>query len=218
MKKLLVIALAIITAFSCFSMVACGGGGSKEDATIDGITYTYSEDLKGYVVSSYEGSETKIVIKDKVNGTSVLGVAKNALKNNKTIAEVTFPGTIQIIDDRSFEGCSKLAKINFAEGLKTIGVNTFAGCFGLTEISLPKSMAEIKISAFDGCVNLTVIRYAGLKEQFNTSKGAFHNGALKIATTAFDGAPVDEVICADGSYNNAHNNEVDIILGRPQIR
>ena len=217
MKKLLVVALAIITAFSCFSMVACGGG-SKEDATIDGITYTYSEDLKGYVVSSYEGSETKVVIKDKVNGANVVEIGKNSFKGNKTITEVTLPNTIVTINDRAFETCTKLAKINFEEGLKTIGVNTFAGCFALTEVSFPKSLAEIKISAFDGCVTLTRIRYAGLKEQFNTTGGPFHNGALKIAVTAFDGAPVELVICADGSFNNANNNEVDMILGKPQIR
>ncbi len=209
MKKLLVIALAIITAFSCFSMVACGGGGSKEDATIDGITYTYSEDLKGYVVSSYEGSETKIVIKDKVNGTNVLEIGKNAFKANKTITEVTLPNTIVTINERAFETCTKLAKINFEEGLTLIGTRAFAGCFALTQISLPASLSSIKPFAFEGSVNLKLIVYAGLMKDFNAK-----NGKLSIASDAFDNAPVEIIQCSNGSLNNALNNEVDRRLGK----
>ena len=208
MKKLLVVALAIITAFSCFSMVACGGG-SKEDATIDGITYTYSEDLKGYVVSSYEGSETKVVIKDKVNGANVVEIGKNSFKGNKTITEVTLPNTIVTINERAFETCTKLAKINFEEGLTLIGTRAFAGCFALTQISLPASLSTIKPFAFEGSLNLTLIVYAGLMNDFNVK-----NGKLSIASDAFDNVPVEIIQCSNGSLNNAHNNEVDKRLGK----
>ncbi|MDR2500942.1 MAG: leucine-rich repeat domain-containing protein [Treponema sp.] len=84
-----------------------------------------------------------------------LSSAASRIDGDKLVS-LFLPGTVTVIGDYVFSGCSELAETGFPENLETIGVEAFKDC-ALTAVDLPQSVREIEAGAFDGCNSLETI-------------------------------------------------------------
>ncbi|MBU1143813.1 MAG: leucine-rich repeat domain-containing protein [Firmicutes bacterium] len=111
-----------------------------------GLNYEFIEELDGYSVTSYDGTEPEVVVPKTYNGKHVIAVKDSAFKNNSSITSIQLPNTIELIDDLSFQGTSlSTFTIPFA-------LEEFAHAFGYNmtvEVYLPSShefLKEITVS------------------------------------------------------------------------
>ena len=88
---------------------------------------------------------------------SVTVIPQSAFKGCSNLKEVHIPDGVTVIESLAFSGCKSLSKINFPDSLTTIGAWAFWGCFSLQEIHIPDNVIEIGSDAFRHCDSLTEI-------------------------------------------------------------
>ena len=82
-----------------------------------------------------------------------------AFGNVKNITNVVFPDSIHMVGNFAFYCCSKLKDVHFGSGLEKIGKGAFQNCTSITEITIPKSVTSVGNYVFFECfslVNITV--------------------------------------------------------------
>ena len=159
-----------------------------------GITFTVDADG---VLTGAEGlteSGMTVVIPSVVNGIAVREIGQDVFKDNKNIAVLIIPDTVErlgyrvcsgctalrevrlspslrVISDEAFDGCSSLQKVNFPDTLKEIRSDAFSGT-ALTEFTAPDSLTDIWGYAFKDC---TALKSVELNNVRNLGSGAFTN-------------------------------------------
>lgn len=137
------------------------------------LTYTFDvvDNRSVATVSGYRaGMAGELVIPNKVyvyNGQSVpfdvVAIDDNdidhgAFNNCTSLTKVTFPNTMQSIENYAFVSCSNLAEVDFSActSLTNLGASAFAYT-ALTSVSLPSTLTEIKNAVFNGCSSLALV-------------------------------------------------------------
>ena len=159
-----------------------------------GITFTVDADG---VLTGAEGlteSGMTVEIPSVVNGIAVREIGQDVFKDNKNIAVLIIPDTVErlgyrvcsgctalrevrlssslrVISDEAFDGCSSLQKVNFPSTLKEIRSDAFSGT-ALTEFTAPDSLTDIWGNAFKDC---TALKSVELNNVRNLGSGAFMN-------------------------------------------
>ena len=159
-----------------------------------GITFTVDADG---VLTGAEGlteSGMTVEIPSAVNGIAVREIGQDVFKDNKNIAVLIIPDTVErlgyrvcsgctalrevrlssslrVISDEAFDGCSSLQKVNFPSTLKEIRSDAFSGT-ALTEFTAPDSLTDIWGYAFKDC---TALKSVELNNVRNLGSGAFTN-------------------------------------------
>ena len=159
-----------------------------------GITFTVDADG---VLTGAEGlteSGMTVEIPSVVNGIAVREIGQDVFKDNKNIAVLIIPATVErlgyrvcsgctalrevrlssslrVISDEAFDGCSSLQKVNFPATLKEIRSDAFSGT-ALTEFTAPDSLTDIWGYAFKDC---TALKSVELNNVRNLGSGAFMN-------------------------------------------
>ena len=159
-----------------------------------GITFTVDADG---VLTGAEGlteSGMTVEIPSVVNGIAVREIGQDVFKDNKNIAVLIIPDTVErlgyrvcsgctalrevrlssslrVISDEAFDGCSSLQKVNFPSTLKEIRSDAFSGT-ALTEFTAPDSLTDIWGYAFKDC---TALKSVELNNVRNLGGGAFMN-------------------------------------------
>lgn len=159
-----------------------------------GITFTVDADG---VLTGAEGlteSGMTVEIPSAVNGIAVREIGQDVFKDNKNIAVLIIPDTVErlgyrvcsgctalrevrlssslrVISDEAFDGCSSLQKVNFPSTLKEIRSDAFSGT-ALTEFTAPDSLTDIWGYAFKDC---TALKSVELNNVRNLGSGAFMN-------------------------------------------
>ena len=159
-----------------------------------GITFTVDADG---VLTGAEGlteSGMTVEIPSVVNGITVREIGQDVFKDNKNIAVLIIPATVErlgyrvcsgctalrevrlssslrVISDEAFDGCSSLQKVNFPATLKEIRSDAFSGT-ALTEFTAPDSLTDIWGYAFKDC---TALKSVELNNVRNLGSGAFMN-------------------------------------------
>ena len=77
-------------------------------------------------------------------------------------------GSVTVIGEGAFAGCSELTSISIPEGITSIGENAFFDCQGLESITIPSSVKSIGIGAFSDCPSLAKIYYEGSAEEWDS--------------------------------------------------
>ena len=114
---------------------------------------------------------TKVEIPDKVNGLTVVEIAKDAFFYCSTLTAVKFPSGLTTIGERAFYGCSGLTAVKFPSGLTTIGEQAFTRCSKLAAVDIPNSVKTIGEWAFYSCEELKEVKIPG--GVTNIEKAAF---------------------------------------------
>lgn len=118
-----------------------------------GISYKENSDKSGYIISSYKGNSTYLVIPDTYNGKPVTEIAANVFIN-KAFSYVYVPDTVTTIGNAAFMNCKSLKEVNLSNSLTSLGKSAFSGCTSLETIILPDSLKDIQNALFNGCTAL----------------------------------------------------------------
>lgn len=161
----------------------------------EGIEYTYVNGGRAYYVSG-RGTckDANIVIAPTYNSRPVIGIKKEAFKNDKTLTSLTLRDGMEFIGESAFHGCSNLQKITLADTITTIESQAFYNCSKLSSISLPSQLATIGNKAFSNC---SLIQQVNIPASV-TSIGAGAFGSCKNVSSI----TVDEQNTAYYSQNN----------------
>ena len=123
--------------------------------------FSYKVISKEAWITSYNGSDTDVIIPDTIDGYDVTHIESSAFANKAFITSVSIPDTITDIGTSAFIGCSGLTEIDLPDALVHIGTGTFNMCYGLEEIVIPASVKMIEYGAFYACTNLSSVFFEG---------------------------------------------------------
>lgn len=158
-------------------------------------TFTYSTSDGGITITGYSGSESHIVIPDRIDGISVIAIAPNAFAYSDTPVSVSIPGSVTRIGVGAFRECRRLSSVTFHAGLRSIGETAFLGCHSLVRVDIPAGVESIGAYAFAYCGNLqsvnigeglTVIRYGTFYHCPSLQSVSLPASVQDIGENAFD--------------------------------
>lgn len=101
-----------------------------------------------YAISSYTGTEEKVIIPSTYNFKKVTSIKNNAFNGNKIVKEVVLPESIETIGNQAFFNCENLKKINLPDSITSIGEATFYNALKLKSVYLSKNIKNIGKNAF----------------------------------------------------------------------
>ncbi len=147
-------------------------------------------------ITGYQGTDTALVIPDKVDDKPVTAIKEGAFGDCKNLKSIVIPKGVTSLADYVFTGCTGLTDVTFPDGLTAIGESVFSGCASLKNLTFPDSLKNIDFSAFAGCTGLTDLQfpknleYVGLNAFSgckNLKNVQFSEGLRTIAEGAFAG-------------------------------
>lgn len=101
------------------------GASTQETYTTDDFTYTLIDEYSKVQILSYIGSDTDVVIPDRIDNKKVTSIADSAFRE-KSITSVVFGQYVESIGNYAFYGCQSLSKLDFSKSsVKTIGSYAF---------------------------------------------------------------------------------------------
>lgn len=168
MKKMIcvVMALMLLLAAGCASKTSAPVSGSEDVSTetaqspdteiaeaVSEADFTVNSlgdatcEISG---CSYEGKD--LVIPEKIDGETVVGIAGNAFFNLPA-ERIVIPDTVTYLGDGAIQ-CEKVAEIQLGSGLKEVGYLSFNNCYALKSLTLPEGMEAINGALCSGCLEL----------------------------------------------------------------
>ncbi len=114
------------------------GASTRETYTTDDFTYTLIDEYSKVQILSYIGSDTDVVIPDRIDNKKVTSIADSAFRE-KSITSVVFGQYVESIGNYAFYSCRSLSKLDFSKSsVKTIGDYAFTVCKSLESIEFPR--------------------------------------------------------------------------------
>lgn len=108
-------------------------------------------------ITGYNGTIAELVIPAEIDGVAVTTIGKEAFSPKTTITSVSFPDTVEVIEESAFSKCSGIVNITFPSSLKRIEKNAFSGLSRLVRIDLPEGLQYIGVGAFQRCTGVTEV-------------------------------------------------------------
>ena len=128
------------------------GASAQDTYTTDDFTYTLIDEYSKVQILSYIGSDTDVVIPDRIDNKKVTSIADSAFRN-KSITSVVFGQYVESIGNYAFYSCQSLNKLDFSKSsVKTIGRFAFTVCKSLESIEFPDSLESIGYGAFSSLI------------------------------------------------------------------
>jgi len=157
------------------------GASAQETYTTDDFTYTLIDEYSKVQILSYIGSDTDVVIPDRIDNKKVTSIADSAFRE-KSITSVVFGQYVESIGNYAFFSCQSLNKLDFSKSsVKTIGKYAFTVCKSLESIEFPDSLESIGYGAFSAYTN----GYRGSYVASSLKSVKFGSGLKSIADYAF---------------------------------
>ncbi len=155
----------------------------------DGFGYTL--DGSRATITDYNGSDTDVVIPDKIRGNKVVAIASGAFDSKaKEITSIVINSTYSDFEiaDSAFEDMTALTKVVLPSGLKEIPDGCFDGCSALKEVYIPSGLTAIGAKAFYECTSL-VFSYSSQSYGEDVSESVFYlpESLLEVGDSAFYG-------------------------------
>ena len=207
---LLAVTVAVMLSVTAFADVLVQYG----DWLMTKIEYDSAFEVRGY-----QGTDTAIMIPDKISKTRVISIGSMAFYQDDTVVSVGADGLLQQIQEYAFLEAAALQSVNLPYCVYRIDRGAFRGtaalqsinledtCIesvsesafqdsGIGEITLPGSCTSIGVSAFRNCKSLTKI--------------TIPDSVTAIADSAFDGCDSLVIYAASDSYAIAYAKAHDI--------
>lgn len=154
MKKLLCLAVAVLTVCGACLFGGCGG-----EAVVE---YKLSEDGTHYILSAVTGNRRALktyeipaeyAAEEGGQTLPVTEIGESAFYQCSSLYSVTIPDTVNSIGNLAF-ALTGITQIQIPDGVKTVGYSAFGMCTGLKSVVIPSSVTELGDRAFMGCSRL----------------------------------------------------------------
>jgi len=147
--------------------------------------YMESDEVSGYVIRKYYGSEKDVVIPSSYRGSPVVGIGFPGFCDCDSVVTVVVPEGVVGIGEMAFSSCDRLTSIDLPDSLTETDDAVFSSCTSLKEITIPDNVTEIGQHMFEGCESLT--------------SAVLGDGLTEIGAEAFFGCnSLASVIIGDG--------------------
>ena len=157
------------------------GASAQETYTTDDFTYTLIDEYSKVQILSYIGSDTDVVIPDRIDNKKVTSIADSAFRE-KSITSVVFGQYVESIGNYAFYSCQSLNKLDFSKSsVKTIGDYAFAINKVLESVEFPDTIESIGNNAF---ITYTDDYSSYVENKLKSVK--FGKGLKTIGDNAFD--------------------------------
>ena len=90
-------------------------------------------------------------------GNCLIETASKTLIYGCKTSVISTDGSVTIIGERAFYGCTGLTSIEIPDSVTSIGGSAFYGCTGLTNVTIVGSVTSIESLVFASCTSLTSI-------------------------------------------------------------
>ena len=107
-------------------------------------------------ITGYSGTNTGVVIPDKINNIAVVKIYESAFSGKRFITSITIPDSVNTIDDSAFRYCTSLKSITIPNSVSYIGDFVFSDCTSLTSVTIPNSVKWMGGATFGYCTSLTI--------------------------------------------------------------
>lgn len=87
-------------------------------------------------------------------GSAISTLPERTFWNCRKLSEVSFVGTMEMLDKSAFEGCVSLKNIFLPEGVSKISQQAFKGCSALSNVVLPSTISYIGTKVFEASDNI----------------------------------------------------------------
>ena len=132
-------------------------------------------------IIGYNGSESKAVIPDKIDGKKVTGIGDYAFESCANLTSITIPDSVTNIGEYAFQSCSNLTSITIPDSVTNIGQRAFLFCKSIKNITILESVQDIGEYAFHSCTSLEKINVAtGNKKYVSVNGILFSKDKTKI--------------------------------------
>ncbi len=163
-----------------------GYNGASSGLDAEGNPYTIFDyklnDDNTAVITGYYGNVSTLKIPAKLDGYTVVGIAKDVFRA-KALRVVVIPDSITSIEKNAFRGCTNLSSVTLSKNLAFLDYNAFALCNSLRSIEIPKSLTDANATHLFGDNNIS---YGGpFNECVNLKTVTFEEGTEMIADDLF---------------------------------
>lgn len=184
--RIITLLMAIVMAMSVAASAAGTGGTQSTDPKY----FKYAEKDGKVTIIKYTGTDTVVVIPEKINGKPVTWFSSEAFKENATLKEITIPASVPHVSEKSFKHCVSLEKVTML-GSTSVGEEAFSECYKLKTITVNGFVWE---SAFENCTSLETAYIDHSYIYGNAFKGCTKLKSVELGehvgkcdATAFDG-------------------------------
>ncbi|WP_238916869.1 leucine-rich repeat domain-containing protein [Clostridium sp. YIM B02555] len=183
--------------------------GQFQNITIEGAWAFYK---KTGTIVAYLGTDSNVVIPDKIDNVVVTRIGNQAFFKNKNIVNVSIPNSVKTIDRSAFYGSISLKSINIPDSVKSIDEQALSGCSSLISISVDNNNTNFK--SIDGILyskdGSKLLNYPSGKVD---EKYAISNVVTEIGRNAFYGnvnlksieIPSSVTIIGAGAFDGCKN-------------
>ena len=203
-RKLLVMAIAVISVALALCLTACNDNGDdKNDDKItvaDGLQFISNSDGTCYVAMDDDSISEITVPSKSPKGDKVTAIYGEGFKNLANLKSIVLPDTLTDIKEAAFFGCTSLSSIVIPDSVRSIEDSAFYGCENLKEITIGKGIKQFGDLAFYGCVNLEKVNVTDLSAWCNaTFANLASNPFYYSHTVCIDGEAVSELVIPEGT-------------------
>lgn len=143
-----------------------------------GLSFEYSEEFDSYLVKSYVGSSTEILIPKQYAGKPVYAIAAGVFSGS-SITSISLPDSLLEIGNACFQS-SKLVSIDVPEGVTKIGEYMFANCNNFVSATFPSTLKTFSWSSgFLESPNVESISIATDNAYFKVINGIIYSSDSK---------------------------------------
>ncbi len=126
-------------------------------------------------ITKFIGTETDVVIPEKIDGVSVTAIGENAFSFKNNLKTVIISNGVRNIGKNAFIQCENLINIEIPSSVTSIEVGAFQNCSNLTSIEIPSSVTSIGINVFFGDSKLLEINTSEENKNYNSENGILFN-------------------------------------------
>lgn len=153
--KLFIMGLSVVVVIICYLALFYN---------VPRLSYSFSKEYNGYIVSNAYGNTDKYIVPSDYNGKAVVGIGERAFFRHDKLKEVVFttPENIEYIGKLAFSECYNLKSIDISF-VNEISRNAFSYDSSLESVTL--SARRLGASVFYKCESL---KNVNLKEGIDT--------------------------------------------------
>lgn len=176
-------------------------------------------------IQGYVGTETDIVIPEKICGKTVVGIDNGAFAYCDSLISVIIPNSVTSIGDSAFSHCTNLKRVEIPNSVTKIEGDAFSSCRSLKELIIPNSVVYMGMHTFSfndmETVKLPYVQnYEFFVQSCTINQVIYYEGTSKINLGDFSFCSIESVIIPESvieiemEISDYYKSKINNIVGK----